>query len=318
MGKLVNTGNINYCGKEAQEIFAHDIYDLDLRGYGVRFMDNVKGKQKIYTGDTGDAWQEYTCPFTPDGSANLAEATIEPERIKVNQEECYDAFDGTFLAEQTEITLNGGIPQTFADWYFARLRKKMGKEYQEMFWKGDKTWDKGNKKYLKVVDGVEKQLKDGGAEKITGTAITVTNVLEQVEATIMKAIEKAAELDVATDNYVVFMNKADFDLLKIALGKITVNAGNSTQTVFNNYAKDGETVSIFGYKIVPAEVSKNTIIAGPANNLVLGYDTFDSHLEYRVIDMRETTGDNSFRVLALSNIAVGVVFDVLFAISYVE
>ena len=55
---------------------------------------------------------------------------------------------------------------------------------------------------------------------------------------------------------------------------------------------------------------------GPVNNLVLGFDTFDSHTEYRLIDMRETTGDNSFRVLALSNIAVGIVLPELFVYSH--
>ena len=61
--------------------------------------------------------------------------------------------------------------------------------------------------------------------------------------------------------------------------------------------------------------SRGVIIFGPAKNLVLGYDTFDSHIEYRVIDMKETTGDNEFRVIAISNIAVGIVLPELFVIS---
>lgn len=58
--------------------------------------------------------------------------------------------------------------------------------------------------------------------------------------------------------------------------------------------------------------SASTVIVGPAKNLVLGFDTFDSHVEYKIIDMRETTGDNMFRVIALSNIAVGIVYPSLF------
>ena len=67
-----------------------------------------------------------------------------------------------------------------------------------------------------------------------------------------------------------------------------------------------------GFEVVPTMQSKNTIIVGPAKNLVLGYDTFDSHIEYKLIDMRETTGDNMFRVLAISNIAVGIIMPELF------
>ena len=313
---ILDKQNITYCGKEAQGILAKGIYDLDIRATGVKLMDGVKGKQKIYTGETGDAWQEYTCAFTSTGAASLAESFIEPVRIKVNQEECFDVYDGTFLAEQTEATMRGQVPQTFAEWYFDRLQKKMKKEYQEIFWKGDTAWSGETKKYLKVTDGIEKRLKNSEhAQKLTGSAITVANVLSQVEAAILAAITYAAKEEVPTDDYKVLLNKADYDLLVMALGKMTVNDGNFTQTVWSNYGKKGDIITIYGFEIHAAEISKNTIIVGPTGNLVLGYDTQDSQIEYRIIDMRETTGENKFRVLALSNIAVGLILDELFVIS---
>ena len=116
MSNFIDVTGLTYCGKEAQDIFAKDIYDIDLRQYGITFMDGVKGKMKMYTGEIGDVWQLYTCPFTPAGEASLAESYIEPVAIKVNQENCYDVFWNTFLVDQTEISLRGGIPQTFADW----------------------------------------------------------------------------------------------------------------------------------------------------------------------------------------------------------
>ena len=59
-------------------------------------------------------------------------------------------------------------------------------------------------------------------------------------------------------------------------------------------------------------ISGGSILFAPAKNLVLGYDTFDSHIEYKLIDLRDTTGDNMFRVLAISNIAVGLIMPELF------
>ena len=193
MANFINVSGLTYCGKEAQEIFSKDIYDIDLRQYGITFMDGVKGKMKMYTGEIGDAWQLYTCPFTPAGSASLAEAFIEPAAIKVNQENCYDTFWNTFLVEQTEISLRGGIPQTFGEWYFGKLRQKMAKEYQEIFWKGDEDYTGLTKTYLKAVDGIEKQLdeKVPSGNTIAGSAITVDNVVAQVEAVIMKGLEVA-------------------------------------------------------------------------------------------------------------------------------
>jgi len=310
MSNFIDLSNITYCGKEAQEIFSKDIYDIDLRQYGITFMDGVKGKMKMYNGEIGDAWQLYTCPFTPQGSASLAESFIEPSAIKVNQENCYDTFWNTFLVDQTEISLRGGIPQTFGEWYFGKLRQKMAKEYQEIFWQGDTARTASTKTYLKATDGIEKKLKANAGEKVTVTAFTVANVIAQVENAILKGIELANTNEVDTEGYKVFMNHADVRVLEIALGKLC--CGNSMNDRFSNYGREGGRIFVMGYEIVPTMQSKNTVIFGPARNLVLGYDTFDSHLEYKLIDMRETTGDNMFRVLAISNIAVGIIMPELF------
>lgn len=308
---FINVSGLTYCGAEAQEIFSKDIYDIDLRQYGITFMDGVKGKVKLYNGEIGDAWQVYTCPFTPAGAASLAESFIEPAAIKVNQENCYDTFWNTFLVDQTEISLRGGVPQTFGDWYFGKLRQKMAKEYQEIFWQGDKARTASTKTYLKVTDGIEKKMAALKSDnKYTVTAFTVANIIEQVEAIILKGIDVANKAEVDTEGYKVFMNHADVRVLEIALGKLC--CGNSMNDRFANYGRENGRIFVMGYEIVPSMIGKNKVVFGPARNLVLGYDTFDSHLEYKLIDMRETTGDNMFRVLAISNIAVGVIMPELF------
>lgn len=314
MANFIDLQNITYCGKEAQEIFSKDIYDIDLRQYGITFMDGVKGKMKIYTGEIGDAWQLYTCPFTPAGSASLAESFIEPNAIKVNQENCYDTFWNTFLVDQTEISLRGGIPQTFGDWYFAKLRAKMAKEYQEIFWQGDSARTASTKVYLKAADGIEKKLHENtGVTKVSGASFTVDNAIAQVEAIIMKGLEVAGNAEVDTEGYKLFMNHQDLRVLEVALGKVC--CPNSVNAVFANWARENGRIYVMGYEIVPSMISKGKMIFGPARNLVLGYDTFDSHLEYKLINMRDTTGDNMFRVLAISNIAVGIIMPELFVLS---
>lgn len=313
MANFINVSGLTYCGREAQEIFSKDIYDIDLRQYGITFMDGVKGKMKMYTGEIGDAWQLYTCPFTPAGSASLAEAFIEPAAIKVNQENCYDTFWNTFLVDQTEISLRGGIPQTFGEWYFGKLRQKMAKEYQEIFWKGDDDYSGSTKVYLKAVDGVEKKLhENSGVTKVSGETITVNNVIAQVEAVIAKGLEVAGNAEVDTEGYKIFMNHQDVRLLEVALGKICCP---NKESIFSNYARQDGRIFIMGYEVVPTMQSKDKIIFGPARNLVLGFDTYSSHLEYKLIDLRDTTGDNMFRVLAISNIAVGIILPELFVLS---
>ena len=310
----INDSGLTYCGTEAQNIFSHDIYNLDLRNAGVTYIDNVKGRRKIYMGTWDNAWQAYTCNFTPDGEVNLSEAYIEPVAIKVNKEFCRNEFWDSYLVEQTEISLNGQIPQPFAEWYFDRLRKQMSKEYQEIFWQGDTARTATTKAYLKVTDGIEKLLDDNAnVTKITGSVFTVDNVLAQVEAAIQAGLNLAATNEWTTDNYKVLMNKYDIELVKMALGKICCP---NSQSIFSNYAKGANGgVLIYGFELIPTEMSRNTIIFGDPRNLVLGFDTYDSHLQYKIIDMKDTTLDDMYRVGAISNIAVGIVFPEIFVVS---
>ena len=310
----INDSGLTYCGTEAQNIFSHDIYNLDLRNAGVTFIDNVKGRRKIYMGTWDNAWQSYTCPFTPDGEVSLSEAYIEAVPIKVNKEFCRNEFWDSYLVESTEISLNGQIPQSFSDWYFNRLRKQMAKEYQEIFWQGDTARTATTKSYLKVTDGIEKKLADNAnVTKITGSVFTVDNVLAQVEAVIQAGLNLAATNEWVTDNYKVLMNKYDIELVKMALGKICCP---NSQSIFSNYAKGANGgVIIYGFELIPTEMSRNTIIFGDPRNLVLGFDTYDSHLQYKLIDMKDTTLDDMYRVGAISNIAVGIVFPEIFVVS---
>lgn len=315
MASFIDVSGLTFAGQSAQEIFSKDVYDIDLRQYGVTFLDGVKGKMKIYDGEIGDVWQPYTCAFSPSGSVVLAESFIEPVAIKVNMEECYDKFWNTFLVEQTSITLNGGIPQTFSEWFFNKLRKKMAKEYQEIAWKGNTGASSGTSAYLKVTNGWEELLhSNSGVSKVSGETFTTGNAISQVEAIIMSGISLAAEAGVSTENYKLFMNHSDLRVLEVALGKVCCES-NLNNRIFGNYGRENGRIYVMGYEIVPTMMSQGKMIFGPANNLVLGFDTFDSHIEYKLIDMRNTTGDNMFRILALTNIAVGIVLPELFVLS---
>ena len=57
------------------------------------------------------------------------------------------------------------------------------------------------------------------------------------------------------------------------------------------------------------------MILAPAKNLVLGYDIADSEVSYKMIDMRQTTLDNTFRVGVITNIAIGYVYPELIVVS---
>lgn len=309
MANFVQVNNLTYEGEYAKEIFVKNLYESKLKQMGITYMPGVKGKQQLVSGEVSDLFQKFTCPFEASGSATLAEKWIEGVSMKVNLEQCYDSFWPTFMAAQTEVSLNGGIPQSFFEWFFNdMLIKELGKEYEQIFWNGDKT--SGATDTLKIADGLVKQLNaDPKVNKINGSALTVDNIVAQVEAVALKGIEAAADTDMT--DYKLFMNVNDVRLLNVALAKEAIL---NTQ-VWANFGREGDKIYAYGFEVVPCMIAKNNIVLSPAKNLVLGYDIADSEVSYKIIDMRQTTLDNTFRVGVITNIAIGYVYPELIVVS---
>ena len=309
MANFVDVQNLTYEGEYAKEIFIKNLYESKLKSFGITYMPGVKGKQQLVSGNVSDLFQKFTCPFSASGEAVLTEKWIEGVPMKVNMEECYDSFWSTFMAAQTEVSLNGGVPQAFFDWFFnGVLVPELGREYEQIFWNGDKA--NGANDTLKIADGIVKQLNaDPKVNKVAGATLTVDNIIAQVEAVSLKAMAAASETEM--EDYKLFMNVNDFRLLKVALAKEAIL---NTQ-VWANFGRDGEKIYAFGFEVVPCLIAKNAMILAPAKNLVLGYDIADSEVSYKMIDMRQTTLDNTFRVGVITNIAIGYVYPELIVVS---
>ena len=306
---LIDVTNLTYEGEYAKEIFIKNLYESKLKSFGITYMPGVKGKQQLVSGDVSDLFQKFTCPFSASGEAELTEKWIEGVPMKVNLEQCYDSFWSTFLAAQTEVSLNGGVPQAFFDWFFnGVLVPELSREYEQIFWNGDKA--AGATDTLKIADGIVKQLNaDTKVNKVTGAVLTVDNILAQVEAVALKAMDAASETEM--EDYKLFMNVNDFRLLKVALSKEAILGDQ----VWANFGRDGEKIYAFGFEVVPCLIAKNEMVLAPAKNLVLGYDIADSEISYKMIDMRQTTLDNTFRVGVITNIAIGYVYPELIVVS---
>lgn len=305
ISNFVAPENIVYNGKEANEIMSKPIYESDLYGYGITYRPNVKGKEKLVMGEVSELFQEYTCAFTPNGEVALSEDYIEPFEMKINLEECYDKFWKSFLAEETRRAYVGeNIPRTFFDWFFNdQLVKEMKKEYEDLFWNGDTT----KEGVLKLGDGVVKKVKESGkTKKIDGAVFDVNNILGQIAAVAAQASD-----DVADEDYRIYINKGQMRILKTALG----NEKLFDNQVWANFTKVDGKIFAYGIEVVPCGIEKNVILMAPAKNLVLGYDLESDQTAFQILDMSKVTGDNSFRVIAMCNMAVGIVYPELICIS---
>ena len=303
---FVSPENIAYKGKEANEIMSKPIYESDLYSYGVTYRPGVKGKEQLVVGEVSDLFQTYTCAFSPSGEVSLAEQWIEPFTMKINLQECYDKYWPSFMAEETRRAYVGetNIPRTFFQWFFDdMLVKEMKKEYEEIFWNGDKT----KSGILALGDGVVKKIAESGkAKTVTGATLTVDNILAQVSA-----VAALADVNVDDADYKIYINKGQMKILKTALGNEKIR----DNYVWSNFTKEGEKVYAYGFEVVPCRIAKDTILLAPNKNLILGYDLESDQTAFQILDLSQVTGDNEFRVIAMCNMAVGVVYPELMVLS---
>lgn len=296
--------NIEYKGKEANEILSKPIYESDLYSYGITYRPGVRGKEQLIVGEVSELFQTYSCAFEANGKVSLAEQWIEPFNMKINLQECYDTFWPTFMAEETRRAYVGeNIPRTFFEWFFNdMLIKQMKREYEEIFWNGD-TSKEG---ILALGDGIVKKLANTEAKKVNGAVLTVDNILDQITA-----VAALADINVDDADYKIFINKGQMKILKTALG----NEKIFNNYVWNNFTKEGEKVYAYGFEVVPTRIAKDTILLAPNKNLILGYDLESDQTSFQILDLSQVTGDNEFRVIAMCNMAVGLVYPELMVIS---
>lgn len=309
--------NINYCGKEASKIWSQQLAVLPLlEQRAVNIMLNVKGKEKVYTGEVSTYFRQYQCLFGNTTEASLAENYIIPEKIDLGFEFCMDEFRNTFLNEGIlqSVGRSSNVPE-FSDWFLNKVLEGARIGYEKLFWQGNTT---SSDVKLNALDGIEKKLNaDNNVIKIKGATITTANVIAQVEAAVMKAIDAAAAKEVGLDTHKVFMNKNDVKYLEIALGNRLYQDLNSEGLMFKNWGKSGEYFTVYGFQVLPTEQSRSSIIVAPEKSITLGTDVFDAHTQIKVIDLIDTTLDDVIRGRIITNQGNAILFPELIAYSHV-
>ena len=309
--------NVNYCGKEASEIWSKQLAVLPILAQrAVNIMLNVKGKQKVYTGEVQSYFRQYQCLFANTTEASLAENYIVPEKIDLGFEYCMDEFRDTFLNEGILQSVNRStdVP-VFTDWFMAKVLENARIAYEKLFWQGDTT---SQNVKLNALDGIEKKLAaDTNVIQIQGSTITTQNVIAQVEGAVMQAINAAATAEVAIDTHKVFLNKNDVKYLEIALGNTAFKDTNSQYMMFKNWGINNGVINVYGFDVMPTEQSRSSIIVAPEKCLTLGTDVFDAHTQIKVVDMIETTLDDVVRGRVITNLGTAILFPELIAYSHV-
>lgn len=250
---------------------------------GISVETNIKYKRKIKKLTSSGIVQVGGCEFTPTSGMTITEGVLDPQRIKVNESICFDEFDELWDAEDMGAGQhNQNVPAEVINAMTDEFTNQAAREVEEMIWQGDTSLTGGTKS---LFDGYEVLLEAGNSVKITGTTLTTSNILtelDKVYAALPAGVRKKGK-----DALVFFMGYNAAALYEMNL-----------QAQGLNTSAEGGIMRAYGIEIVPVGgISDDAIVLGARDNFYFGTDLAEDINELKLIDMRETTGDDSIRFI---------------------
>lgn len=268
-----------------------------LNTRGVKIEENVKYKRVIKKLASTGIVQEGSCEFSPTSGITISQGVLEPQRIKVNESLCFDEFDNLWDAETMAAGQhNQNVPQDLLNGITDEFVNQTAKEVEDLIWKGNT--DLTGSTLMNLIDGYQKILGHSttGGVKVTGTTVTTSNVLTELNKIYAKL--PAGVRKKGKDALVWFMSYDDAALYEMNLQAQGINT-----------SADGGVLRAYGIEIVPVGgLVSGKIALGERANFYAGTDLTSDFNEIKLIDMRDTTGDDSVRFIMKAKIDVAIAY----------
>lgn len=287
--KFATTTNLttSYVGQAAME-YIHKAFlaSKTIADGLVTIKEDVKNKWKIRRISTTGLIADQTCDFTPVGTVNLDERSLDVSPLEINVEMCKDDFLGDWGAPNMGSGVNSkSLPQETADGMIDEILLTSGEEIERLIW--DATIAGGD-----PFDGLtEIILNAAGSVKITGVAITAANVLAQLQLSYdaLAALKIYNKADVSF--YVARNVGAAY---QSALGAVGAGVGYSNLATVGLKPWDFLGVPI---QVMPG-IRPSTVITAQKANLFFGTDTLSDLNEVILKDMTDVDLSNNVRFRA--------------------
>ena len=256
---------------------------------GISVESNIPFKKVVKKLGVGDIVQAGSCSFNPTSGATITEAVLEPQPIKINEEICFSDIVNTW--DDNSVNLAADLQTALTDAYVGAMAKAV----ETMIWQSDVSAT--GTTTLNLFDGYEKIL-SGSTQGVTGTTLTVSNIvteLNKVYAALPSAVAKKPKADL-----VIFMSHKAYTLYEMNLAAQGINTTVNTGVASN----------IYGIEIKPVSglSNDNILVMGEKANFYVGTNLNSDFNEIKIIDMRQTTGDDSVRFILKGKLDVAVAY----------
>lgn len=285
------TINSNYNGEVAGEILGKAFKEAStIKNNLVNVLPNISSKISLRKVDYSNGRQDYSCGFTPAGSITLSEVTLEPKKIKNENEICKQDF--RVLWDQAKMGFsahNDEFANTDeASALIAEILADTADAIDSDIWVG--TTANGHFKGL-----IPTLVAAGGYISVGATAtISETNVIGEITK-FVKAIPNAIRtksdliLAISSDVAVAFQN------YQASQGFVYGVGGKATEMKWGSYTL-----------VEVNSLGSATMVAYQVKNFNFGTGLMSDANEIRVKDMDESdlSGTIRYKVVYTAGVAI--------------
>jgi len=280
-----------YAGEKLQGFISAALLSANtIENGGVSVKPNVKFKAVIKSLATGTLIADDTCDFTDSSSVTLDERILEPETFQVNLQLCKDDFRSDWDAISMGYSAFDSLPPSFADYLVAHVAAKVAEEMESTIWGGTNAT-------AGQFDGFTTLFAaDGDVIDVTGTAITASNVIEEMG----KVVDAIPSAIYGKEDLKLYVSKNVMKAYVRALGGFSVaatsNAGTDNKGTqwYDNGALSFDGISIF----MANGLADNKMVAAQTSNLYFGTGVLSDLNQVKVLDMADLDGSQNVRVIA--------------------
>lgn len=213
------------------------------------------------------------CAWTPEQVFKLSEKEVKIKTYKINLEQCIDDLE----RKRINVMLKPGakntdLPEALEEATMEMLAAELSSEIETKIFTGNSTTDPND------FDGAVTVLSASTeAIKITGSALTKTNIVAEIEKVYNAIPENVLVKGLENDSVKIYVAYETLQRLKMALASV------SNQVIATAFTLEAEALRYLGLEIIPVKgLNNKTIIAADISNFLLATDLLSDTEEIRI------------------------------------
>jgi hypothetical protein len=247
------------------------------------YVAKLSGSNLVKIGDN--------CTFSASGTLVAAEVQLTPKTMFINIELCYNDLEALWNAVDSANQNTQDLTADFNSALQGVLIDAMNTSFEDAIWNG--VYDATGTTVTALFNGIDAQIT---THALTGSTWTKSNIVADIDRLVGALPEAVLE---NPQDLKIFMNNKSKLLYQQAL----MSLGFNTPADAMPSTYDGFEIYTIG------KIADNKAYAIQPKNIAIGVGAMDNFAQLQILDMRQTTGDNSIRMKLQGKVDVKLVYE---------